>query len=280
MSQRKVLFLCTGNSCRSQMAEAIVNARLGDAWAAYSAGTQPAGYVHPLALQVLAEIGIEHQGRSKSADEYRQMSFDLVVTVCDDAAENCPVWLGRGGAYTWAFPIRPRLTGTDEEVLAIFRSVRDDIARVHPGISHAIFRSVIMTDLVLSDIAIAPPEVVRHATRDLAAALAEAPAFTAYEQAAAAFRQDEAAQRAVQAYQLKQQSLQMMLMLNAVSPEDRAELNRLVSGLRHSTHGAGLCPGRGGSARGVPGGGRPALAADRLRFRLRVRIGLLLGGTP
>ncbi|MGC8854959.1 MAG: YlbF family regulator [Halothiobacillaceae bacterium] len=84
-----------------------------------------------------------------------------------------------------------------------------------------------MTDLVLSDIAIAPPEVVRHATRDLAAALAQTPAFRAFAQAAAAFRQDEVAQRAVQAYQLKQQSLQMMLMLNAVSAEDRAELNRL-----------------------------------------------------
>src|SRR5512136_1585808 len=85
---RKVLFLCTGNSCRSQMAEAIVNARLGDAWEAYSAGTQPAGYVHPLAA--LAEIGILHQGRSKHADDYRDVSFDLVVTVCDAAAEACP----------------------------------------------------------------------------------------------------------------------------------------------------------------------------------------------
>ncbi|OIO88137.1 MAG: hypothetical protein AUK03_16775 [Anaerolineae bacterium CG2_30_64_16] len=87
-----------------------------------------------------------------------------------------------------------------------------------------------MTDLMLSDIAIAPPEVVRHASRDLAAALAEAPAFTAFEQAAAAFRQDETAQRGIQAYQQKQQALQMMLMLNAVSPEDRAELNRLYQG--------------------------------------------------
>ena len=84
-----------------------------------------------------------------------------------------------------------------------------------------------MTDLMLSDIVVAPPEVVRHATRDLAAALAETPAFTAFEQAAAAFRQDETVQRAIQAYQQKQQSLQIMLMLNAVSPEDRAELNRL-----------------------------------------------------
>jgi len=84
-----------------------------------------------------------------------------------------------------------------------------------------------MTDLILNDIEIAPPEVARHATRDLAAALAETPAFMAFEQAAAVFRQDEAAQRAIQAYQQKQQALQVMLMLNAVSPEDRTELNRL-----------------------------------------------------
>ena len=96
--KRKVLFLCTGNSARSQMAEAIVNARLGDAWEAVSAGTKPAGYVHPVALRVLQETGIEHRGRSKSADEFRLMTFDLVVTVCDSAAEECPVWLGQGRA--------------------------------------------------------------------------------------------------------------------------------------------------------------------------------------
>ena len=74
MSKRKVLFLCTGNSCRSQMAEAIVNARLGERWQAVSAGTVPAGYVHPKALAALREIGIEHDGRSKSADEFRDVA--------------------------------------------------------------------------------------------------------------------------------------------------------------------------------------------------------------
>lgn len=128
MSQRKVLFLCTGNSCRSQMAEAIVNARLGESWEAYSAGTQPAGYVHPLALRALAEIGIQHEGHSKRVDEYRDAAFDLVVTVCDDAAENCPVWLGKGRRVHLGFPDPARVTGNEEEVLAIFREVRDDIA--------------------------------------------------------------------------------------------------------------------------------------------------------
>jgi arsenate reductase len=128
MPKRKALFLCTGNSCRSQMAEAIVNARLGDRWEAHSAGTQPAGYVHPFAVRVLAEIGIVHDGRSKNAEEYRETPFDVVVTVCDDAAENCPVWLGQGRRVHLGFPDPARATGSEDEVLAVFRSVRDDIA--------------------------------------------------------------------------------------------------------------------------------------------------------
>ena len=136
MSQRKVLFLCTGNSCRSQMAEAIVNARLGDAWAAYSAGTQPTGFVHPLALQVLREIGIEHQGRSKSVDEFRQMPFDLVVSVCDSAAEECPIWLGKGNRVHRSFPDPAKVEGTDRQVLSVFRAVRDDIAVQVPALLH------------------------------------------------------------------------------------------------------------------------------------------------
>src|SRR4030042_5286547 len=102
--KRKVLFLCTGNPCRPQMAEAIVNFDLGDAWEAVSAGTRPTGVVHPMALAALAEAGIEHQGRSKPADEFRQTEFDLVVTVCDSAAEECPVWLGEGKRLHVGFP--------------------------------------------------------------------------------------------------------------------------------------------------------------------------------
>jgi arsenate reductase len=110
------------------MAEAIINTRLRDSWEAYSAGTQPAGYVHPFALQVLREIGIQHDGRSKSAEGYRELPFDLVVTVCDDAAENCPVWLGQGRRAHLGFPDPAKAGGTEEEVLAVFRRVRDDIA--------------------------------------------------------------------------------------------------------------------------------------------------------
>ena len=130
--KKKVLFLCTGNSARSQMAEAIVNDRLGDEWEAVSAGTNPAGYVHPAAIEVLAELGIEHVGRSKSADEFRGTPFDLVVTVCDDAAENCPVWLGKGRRVHLGFPDPAKVHGTGVEVLAAFRKVRDDISRQIP----------------------------------------------------------------------------------------------------------------------------------------------------
>jgi len=114
------------------MAEAIVNARLSDEWQAYSAGTQPSGYVHPKAIQVLDEIGITHSGESKSTDQFREMEFDVVVTVCDDAAENCPVWLGKGKRVHLGFPDPAKAEGTDEEALAVFRSVRDAIAQKVP----------------------------------------------------------------------------------------------------------------------------------------------------
>ena len=126
---KKVLFLCTGNSCRSQLAEAIINARLGETWQAVSAGTKPAGYVHPKALAALSEIGIKHEGRSKLADEFKSVDFDLVVTVCDSAAEECPLWLGKGKRVHHSFPDPAKAEGTDEEVMNVFRSVRDDIEK-------------------------------------------------------------------------------------------------------------------------------------------------------
>jgi arsenate reductase len=104
------------------MAEALVNARLGAEWQAVSAGTKPAGYVHPKALAALSEIGIRHEGRSKLADEFKGVDFDLVVTVCDSAAEECPIWLGKGRRAHRSFP-DPALT----DDMADFRKVRDDI---------------------------------------------------------------------------------------------------------------------------------------------------------
>lgn len=127
MASKKVLILCTGNSCRSQMAEAVVNHFLRDQWQAFSAGTQPSGYVHPLARRALDEIGIHHDGRSKSAEDFRGQDFDVVITVCDDAAENCPVWLGKGKRVHIGFPDPALAQGSEEEKMAIFRKVRDDI---------------------------------------------------------------------------------------------------------------------------------------------------------
>lgn len=136
MGTKKVLFLCTGNSARSQIAEAIVNARFRPEWEAVSAGTEPAGYVHPMALRALAEIGIEHQGRSKNADEFRDAPFDLVVTVCDDAAQNCPLWLGQGRKVHLGLPDPAQVAGTEGEILGAFRAVRDRLVDEIPGLLH------------------------------------------------------------------------------------------------------------------------------------------------
>ena len=127
MIENQVLFLCTGNSCRSQLAEALVNHDLAGQWQASSAGTEPAGYVHPMAIQALEELGIHHQGVSKSVEQFRNGSFDLVITVCDDAAENCPVWLGMGKKFHISFPDPAKAHGTEEEIMTAFRTVRDDI---------------------------------------------------------------------------------------------------------------------------------------------------------
>ena len=105
LMKRNVLFLCTGNSARSQMAEGLVNHLRGDEWHAVSAGTFPTGYVHPAAIRVLKEIGVDiSTARSKSADEFRDTPFDVVITICDDAAENCPLWLGKGKQMHIGFP--------------------------------------------------------------------------------------------------------------------------------------------------------------------------------
>ena len=123
-----VLFLCTGNSCRSQMAEAIVIARYKGSWKAHSAGTSPAGFVHPKAIQVLEEIGIQHRGESKHVDSLVGIDFELVVTVCDDAAENCPLWPGSGRTIHQGFPDPAQAEGSDKEILEVFRQVRDEIS--------------------------------------------------------------------------------------------------------------------------------------------------------
>jgi arsenate reductase len=108
------------------MAEAIVNHTL-PAWQAFSAGTDPAGYVHPVVLDVLKEIDINHQGTSKNASAFQETKFDLVVTVCDDARETCPVWLGEGQVVHRGFEDPAEASGSPEEIKAVFRKVRDQI---------------------------------------------------------------------------------------------------------------------------------------------------------
>jgi arsenate reductase (thioredoxin) len=127
--KRRVLFLCSGNTSRSQMAEAIVNARLADRWQAFSAGIHPGKTVHPNALTALEEIGIHHSGYPKSVDKFRDADFDLVVTVCDAAAEECPLWLGKGRIVHHDF-LDPARTGLMDD----FRTVREAITQVIPEI--------------------------------------------------------------------------------------------------------------------------------------------------
>ena len=124
---KKVLFLCTGNSCRSQMAEAILN-KLGQGrYEAVSAGSKPAGYVHPLAISLLKELVHPVEGtRSKSMDEFREQKFDFVITVCDRAKESCPVWPG-AEMIAWSFADPAEAVGSDAEKLVVFRRIFNEI---------------------------------------------------------------------------------------------------------------------------------------------------------
>jgi len=130
LNKHRVLVLCTGNSARSQMAEGLINHFLGDQWIAFSAGTRPSGYVHDLAVKAMAQIGIDIAGhRSKSTDEFRGQDFEVVITVCDNAAKNCPTWLGKGSIVHIGFADPAAATGSESERLARFGEVRDAIRR-------------------------------------------------------------------------------------------------------------------------------------------------------
>ena len=122
----KILFVCTGNSCRSQMAEALARAAGAEA---YSAGAEPAGYVHPLAVQVMAEIGIDISAHtSKMLDLNLAKDMDAVITTCGDAEEKCPVVPALKRIH-WPIPDPAKAAGAQEEILNQFRAARDDLAR-------------------------------------------------------------------------------------------------------------------------------------------------------
>lgn len=134
MEERRILLLCTGNSARSQMAEAIVNAQLGDQWQAVSAGTKPTGYIHPRASRHSARSGSSTTAARSRRTSTRGAAFELVVTVCNSAAEECPVWLGKGKRTHHSFPDPAKVQGTYEEVTGAFRSARDSIANEIPAL--------------------------------------------------------------------------------------------------------------------------------------------------
>jgi arsenate reductase len=126
-----VLILCTGNSCRSHLAEGILRAAAGDLLNVQSAGLKPAGYVHPLAVQVMEEIGIDISNhRSRHIDEFVKQPVETVITVCDNADQACPMFPGRVNSHHWGFEDPAKARGTDEEKLAVFRRVRDEIKLV------------------------------------------------------------------------------------------------------------------------------------------------------
>lgn len=128
MEKVRVLILCTGNSARSQMAEGWLNALAGDRFQAFSAGSAPAGYVHPLAIQAMAEVGVDiSHHRSKSMYEFLGQPFDYVITVCAPAAEACPVYPGPARRLHWPFDDPAEARGSQEKRLNVFRRIRDEI---------------------------------------------------------------------------------------------------------------------------------------------------------
>jgi arsenate reductase len=126
-----ILILCTGNSCRSHLAEGILQDALGPAWKVASAGSKPAGYVHPLAIRAMAEIGIDISSHhSKHLEQFLDDNVETVITVCGNADQACPLFPGQRNRHHWGFDDPAHATGTEEEQMAVFRRVRDEIRRV------------------------------------------------------------------------------------------------------------------------------------------------------
>lgn len=125
--KKRVLFLCTGNSCRSQMADGIINHDFDDRIEAFSAGTEPHG-LNPRAVQVMAEIGIDISGNSSDhLSRYENEPFDYAITLCGDADEKCPLVVGGAKRQHIGFDDPPKATGTEDEVMNVYRRVRDEI---------------------------------------------------------------------------------------------------------------------------------------------------------
>ncbi|WP_435893551.1 arsenate reductase ArsC [Oceaniferula spumae] len=131
MTKPLILVLCTGNSCRSQMAEYLLRAAAGDVVEVASAGSDPAGYVHPLAIQAMSELGHDLTGAiSKSLNEFKTQPVHVVISVCGNADQCCPDFPGEQAHYCWTFDDPAHAEGSDEEKLEQFRRIRDEIQRV------------------------------------------------------------------------------------------------------------------------------------------------------
>ena len=126
-----ILILCTGNSCRSHMAEGILREVAGDVLNVQSAGSAPTGSVHPLAILTLGEIGIDiSRHTSKHMNEFLSGNVETVITVCDNADQACPSFPGQSYRHHWPFPDPAKAKGTEAEIRNVFEQVRDDIRRV------------------------------------------------------------------------------------------------------------------------------------------------------
>jgi arsenate reductase len=127
-STKLILILCTGNSCRSHLAEGFLRAAVGNAFEVASAGSQPAGHVHPMALAVMKEVGLDISAHtSKHLDEFLNREVHTVITVCGNAVQACPVFPGQAEQHHWPFDDPAQAQGSDAEQLAVFRRVRDEI---------------------------------------------------------------------------------------------------------------------------------------------------------
>jgi len=131
MNAPLILILCTGNSCRSHLAEGILRNAIGDGYRVESAGSKPAGYVHPLAIRAMQEIGIDISAhRSKHLDEFLSQEVETVITVCGNADQMCPMFPGQVNRHHFPFDDPAHVKGNEEEQFAVFRRVRDEISRV------------------------------------------------------------------------------------------------------------------------------------------------------
>ena len=126
-----ILILCTGNSCRSHIAEGFLRAAAGELVNVHSAGSNPAGQVHPLAIKVMAEVGIDISGhRSKHLMEFLDQPVNTVITVCGNLDQGCPIFPGQVNRHHWPFIDPAKAAGSEEEILQCFRQVRDEMRRV------------------------------------------------------------------------------------------------------------------------------------------------------